>query len=237
MPNDTWLLALNFFIAIIPAIALCVFIYYKDSVEKEPIKLLLTLFFLGMLIAYPVSYVENFLIRFLGIYERTFLNLFVLSFFVISLTEEGFKYIITFLGVWKNKKFNYIYDGIVYATFTSLGFALFENVLYVMHYGTETGLIRAVISVPSHGFFSIVSGYFLGLAKFNKFIGFHKQKRKFIALSILSPIILHGIFDYMLFIEEKISLVVFYLFVVLMYVVSFLLIKKVSKTQMTTPME
>lgn len=236
MDKNTILLSINFLIAILPALFLCGYIYYKDIIEKEPFKLLMSLFFIGILITVPVSYLEDFLIKRFELYEVTPLKIFILSFLVIALIEELAKYLITFFGVWKNNKFDYIYDGIVYATFTSLGFAFFENIFYVMNRGLEVGIMRAVISVPAHGFFAIISGYFLGLAKFNKYIGYQKNKRISIVLSILIPILLHGIFDYLLFMENKYILVIFYIFVVLMYSVSFMIIKKVSKTQMTTPM-
>lgn len=231
------LIILNFIISIVPAIFLCVYVYKKDVVEKEPLKLLLSLLFLGMLITVPAFFIENYLINTFSLFEKVPIKLFALSFLVIGFTEEILKYIITFSAIWKNKNFNYIYDGIVYATFTSLGFALFENILYVTKNGTQVGLMRAVISVPAHAFFSIISGYYLGLAKFNNYIGYKKYKNRFLFLSIFVPIFLHGLFDFMLFMGDEVILLVFYGFVVIMYIVSFLIIKKVSKTQMTSPME
>ena len=48
--------------ALIPAITLCLYIYKKDSVEKEPLKLLGALFFTGAIVFFPVHYIENTLI-------------------------------------------------------------------------------------------------------------------------------------------------------------------------------
>lgn len=237
MDNELIMTMVKFFIAVIPSVALCAYIYFKDKVEKEPLKLLITLFFLGIIITIPVYFVEQFLITTFNLWERTPLKIFILSFVAISLVEEGFKYLITFLGIWKNKKFNYIYDGVVYAAFVSLGFALFENILYVMNNPFNVGIQRAILSVPAHGFFSIISGYFLGLAKFNKFIGYKKYKNRFLIFSFALPVLLHGFFDFLLFLNHENSLIVFYIFVVFMYIVSFLLIKKVYHTEMTTPME
>ena len=48
----------------------------------------------------------------------------------------------------KNRHFNCLFDGVIYAVFASLGFAALENVLYAFSYGMETVLMRAVTSVP-----------------------------------------------------------------------------------------
>lgn len=36
---------------------------------------------------------------------------------------------------WRDDNFNYKFDGVVYAVFVSLGFAAFENIMYVFSYG------------------------------------------------------------------------------------------------------
>ena len=53
--NTGWLLAL----AILPAVVLMVYIYIQDTHEKEPIGLLLTIFFLGVLSALPAIILEK----------------------------------------------------------------------------------------------------------------------------------------------------------------------------------
>ena len=45
--------------ALLPAIVLCVYIFKKDRVEKEPIGLLLLLFGLGAVSCFPVAFVEG----------------------------------------------------------------------------------------------------------------------------------------------------------------------------------
>ena len=48
----------------------------------------------------------------------------------------------------------------MHAVFVSLGFAAFENILYVLQYGFSNALMRAVASVPGHTFFGIMLGYY-----------------------------------------------------------------------------
>lgn len=66
---------------------------------------------------------------------------------------------------WRNPNFNYRFDGIVYAVFVSLGFAAFENIQYVLHYGLSVALPRAIFAVPGHMSFAVFMGLFYGRAK------------------------------------------------------------------------
>ena len=67
---------------------------------------------------------------------------------------------------WKNPNFNFKYDGIVYAVFVGMGFAIFENIKYVLEYGLLTGILRAMTAIPGHCAFAIIMGTFYGSAKY-----------------------------------------------------------------------
>ena len=54
-PNDILLVCA----ALFPAVALCIYIFKKDRVEKEPIGLLLGLLLLGGLICFPAAEIES----------------------------------------------------------------------------------------------------------------------------------------------------------------------------------
>lgn len=225
-------LMINIIVAIIPSIILCYYVYEKDIVEKEPMKMLFMLFFLGVLITVPASFMERAIISSTNLTESGYLNCFILSFLVVALIEEGYKFLILYLGAWKNKNFNHKYDAIVYAVFISLGFATLENILYIIKNGAEIALLRGVLSVPAHAFYAVSSGYYLGLAK--KF-SLNNLKRKSImykVLALLMPILLHGTFDFLLLTNNEVLFGIFYCFVALLYVVSYLYIKKVSNTKM-----
>ncbi len=242
---------LNIIIAIIPSILLCFYIYKMDIIEKEPMTLLLRLFFFGLIVTVPVAYLESLVIKSTGLREDGLLNCFILSFFVIALIEEGYKYIILHFGTWNNKNFNHIYDAIVYAVFISLGFATLENILYVakptlnglMYYvepsvdairnGTHTALLRALVSVPAHGFYAVACGYYFGLSKLNYAIGSKNKARKYKAISILLPIALHGFFDFLLLIGNEIFSWTFYCFITILYIASYFSIKRISAVEMT----
>ena len=223
---DISLLSLNVYLAVIPSVILLVYVYQKDIVEKEPLRLLVTLFFLGILVAVPIMFLEQNAISFTGINLINYFDSFALSFFIVSLIEEGYKFIVILIASWKNKNFNHKYDAIVYSVFVSLGFATIENILYVIRNDYKVALYRAVISVPAHAFYAITCGYFLGLAKESSIKKNKKKKILFLLLSFIIPWILHGIFDFLLLTENAILLGVFFSFVALLYVISYVQIHK-----------
>ena len=77
----------------------------------------------------------------------------------------------------------------------SMGFAAFENILYVSQDGLEVALLRAFTAIPAHATFGIIMGYFMGKAKFSN------NKIKWNLIGLCSAILLHGTYDFFLFIN------------------------------------
>lgn len=179
-------------LALAPVILIAIFIYYRDKYEKEPLRFLIKSLVAGMLITIPIILVEKGL-SFLLPYLPKNLRAFYTAFIVAAVTEEVFKYTAFYLLIWKNKNFNEKFDGIVYAVYISLGFAAVENIGYVLQFGEATGYIRALASVPAHALFGVTMGYYFGLAKF--YLG---QKKLFLLRAIMYPVIIHGVFDFIL---------------------------------------
>ena len=145
------------------------------------------------------------------------------AFVVAGFSEELFKYIALYLLIWKSKEFNEKFDGIVYAVFVSLGFAAVENVMYVMGNGLSTGIMRAITAVPAHAIFGITMGFYFGLAKFYK-----KERKRLRTKALIYPIVLHGIYDFILFTGIEWLTIVFVGFVVFLYISGLKRIKKLS---------
>lgn len=221
-------------LAVLPTYFLMVFIYYKDSYEKEPIGLLISLFALGMVSVIPALIIET-----LGdlLFSSMFGNNtsaynFFYVFFCVAIAEEGGKYIFTYLRTWNNKNFNYKFDGIVYAVLVSLGFATVENILYVMQGGLSVAIARGLLSVPSHAIDAVYMGYYYGLAKYYDSVGNTRSKNHCMVLSIIVPVILHGCYDYFLFEGTVRHFVTFLIFVVALDVLAVIRINKSSKKNM-----
>ena len=165
--------------ALVPAVALCVFIYKKDRVEKEPIGLLVLLLVVGAGCILPALLLETGLTKmndavFSGAmytsggstYMDTvpyYMYLFCENFICVALVEEGLKWIAVHILTAKNKNFNSLFDGIIYCVFVSLGFAAAENVSYVLQYGFSTAVVRALTAVPGHTCFAVIMGYYYSM--------------------------------------------------------------------------
>ena len=192
---------LLFAIAILPVVVLMIYIYRQDKYKKEPIKSLAKAFIGGM-IAIPLDLmIVTGLDLVLG---ETALaqTVFFSAFMEAGIPEELCKFLIFMIFIWRDKNFDEYMDGIVYATFIGLGFACVENIEYVFSFGVETGVIRALLSVPGHFLFGVVMGYFLSMAKF------HPDKRaKYLWTGLLLAMLAHGLFDWLLMIASVLPLV------------------------------
>ena len=166
-------------------------------------------------------------------------------FISVALVEEGFKWLAMFAITRDNKNFNSLFDGIVYAAFVSLGFAAYENILYALDYGWDTVLIRAFTAVPGHVFNSIFMGYYYSLwhvyrkarnqervLKQKGYINCEAEEFKsgrFLLLSVLVPVLIHGFYDYCCTIDTVPMTVVFYAFLYSLYIICFRKVRKMSR--------
>lgn len=196
----------------ITPVAFILYMIYKRDTEKEPFSLLAACLMLGFIITVPILIIEiffSFIIDSSGAYGST--HSFLKAFLMAGFTEELFKFLALVLIMRLTKYFDQHYDGIVYAVFVSLGFAMIENIMYVMDHGYGIAAVRAILSVPAHAFFAVFMGYFLSLA----FLGKPQDRKRNITLSLVVPVILHGLFDFFLFDIESNPVVYALLFFVL----------------------
>ena len=184
-------------LAVAPAMAIIVYIYFKDKYEKEPFKLLAKNFFLGAIVSVILTLLLGTLA---GVFmptpdDKSIFDMLIKAFVTVALVEEFSKYIIVKNVAQRNKAFNEPFDGIVYAVMVSMGFATIENILYVFQYGMQTGIIRAFTAVPAHATFAILMGYFMGKAKLSK-------NRMILNLTgLLAATLFHGAYDFFLFVN------------------------------------
>lgn len=217
--------------AVIPAAYLLYFIYKHDRMEKESPRLLLRLVILGVLSTLAAAATEtvgDYILQILGLQQNGVLYRFLFYFFVVALSEEGFKYLLLYRRTWKEPEFNCQFDGLVYAVFVSLGFALWENIRYVLSYGMSTALVRAITAVPGHACFGVFMGLFYGMAKRQYNAGRLTEAKKSKKLALLVPVLLHGTYDFFATTAQSLGYGIFIAFVVAMFIFSFRLVKKLS---------
>ena len=207
-------------LAIIPSLIIAFIVYKSDKKEKEPISELLKAFLLGV-ISCGITLLISWLFK-INMIEKDakILEIIIYSFIAIALVEEFSKWICGYLFLRKNNNFNYMYDGIVYMSFVSLGFATVENIIYAISSDLETVLFRAVTTVPAHVFFSIAAGYYFALAIREKNKGNIKKRNKNLILSFIVPILLHGFYDFCLLTGNYIFFTIYLVFIVSLYIFS-----------------
>lgn len=220
------------FLAIIPVVILCSYVYKKD-LHREPKKLLISIFIWGALTCIPAIFLETFVGEIFETEDTSlaFLEIFINVFFGIALIEELGKYVVTKWKGYKSREFDEIYDIIVYAVYASLGFACLENIGYVLNNGLGTAILRAVISVPGHACFGILMGYYMSKAKVCEMNGSFLKKKKNMLLALLVPTLFHTGFDAFLSTDADFGIIGFIVLDIVMVIYCFGLVKKMSKVQ------
>jgi RsiW-degrading membrane proteinase PrsW (M82 family) len=186
-------------LAIAPGIVICLFIYFKDKYNREPLGLMLLSFFLGMLAIIPAIIMQLAFTKPVNqLMGEGIIHTAVFAFIIVALSEELSKFAAIRLVPYRRKSFDDPFDGIIYSVMAGMGFATLENVGYVMEHGIGTGILRMFLSVPAHGTFAVLMGYHIGLAKFDV-----ANKRKHMILAIFWPVLFHGAFDFFLFLPRN----------------------------------
>lgn len=179
--------------ALLPAVLLWLYVWKKDP-QKEPTSWLVKAILWGVAIIIPVAILES------GIEAMLFgvegkptnpLGTTSMAFVVAALPEETFKLLALWMVLRENPYFDEHFDGIVYAVCVGLGFAAFENIMYV--FGEEdwfsTAIVRALLAVPGHYAFAILMGYYYSVYHFVD------HSPKVAACVLLVPVLAHGTYD------------------------------------------
>jgi RsiW-degrading membrane proteinase PrsW (M82 family) len=193
-------LVLSILAAVVPALLLLWYFYARD-VYREPRRVVLLTFLLGIVVIFPVVGIENWLGNWyvttrsvmtangVQVINPLFLSLFT-AFVIAALTEELFKFLVVRFYSARRRAFDEPMDGIVYGATASLGFALLENVMYVLAGGWHVALLRAFTAVPAHAAWGAILGYHVGQAKFGA------AKRGMMFRGFFFAWLLHGLYDF-----------------------------------------
>ena len=218
--------------AVLPAAYLMIKVYRSDRLEPEPPGLVIGLVLLGMIstaLAGGAERLGDAILRYLGAEEGTLLYNALFYFLVVGPAEEGFKYAVLRWRTWRSPNFNCQYDGVVYAVFVSLGFALWENIGYVLIYGWSTAVARALTAVPGHACFGVFMGAWYGVAKRYELYGYERESKRSRWLCVLVPALIHGCYDFIASLESEVFVLVFLAFVIVMFIAALRFVKRLSR--------
>ncbi|WP_049903115.1 PrsW family intramembrane metalloprotease [Halococcus agarilyticus] len=164
-------------LSIVPAFALAGYIWYEDVTIRQPLKPLVVTFLLGVLFAGFAAIINTVLERVFGVVPIVGLALFF--YLVVGPLEETVKWAAVRFYAYEDH-FDAVIDGAIYGAVAGLGFATIENSLYITQQflaaaQTNTGVLQATVGItlvrsfagPGHVIYTSISGYYLGLARFN----------------------------------------------------------------------
>ena len=223
---------MNFLVALaglIPALWAMWYVEKHDARRPEPRHLLRKVALAGGLATIPCIVVQLLLnlVQPTGIAGALFD-----SYASAGLTEESVKALCLYLVVWRHPAFDERFDGIVYGTRAGLGFALVENVGYLLGAESVGGfvgmfLMRAVLAVPGHAIWGGFMGHYAAKKRFD-------GKGPGLLGGLVLAIAMHGTYDAALFLAPFVpkDLAILYLPIlatpVLIVVLGYRMLKKLA---------
>ncbi|MBN1241277.1 MAG: PrsW family intramembrane metalloprotease [Spirochaetales bacterium] len=184
----------NIVLAALPAAALIGWAIFRDRERPEPVGALLKAVAFGFIATLPAIFIEPF--ADLPSYRLPWpLDAAWRAFVVAALVEEGLKFALVRLWIFRSKAFDEVMDGIVYTMCVSLGFAFVENALYG-YADRWILLLRAFTAVPMHAAASGLMGWRLGLARIDRD---PVIARRHAAAGLAVAVLVHGLYDFAVF--------------------------------------
>jgi len=178
-----------------------------DAKRPEPPRTRRLVTFFGMLSVIPALFAELILTGTLGEQvgpQMTYQGSSFHAFIVAACVEEACKIAVVYYVVWRRPEFDERMDGIVYASRAGLGFALVENVMYLLNSASLGGelqlwIMRAVLAVPGHAMWTGMIGAMAARRRFD---------RKGLGLvgGYLLAVAFHGAYDFVVFLQVPLHL-------------------------------
>ena len=166
----------------------------KDSLRKEPRRMLLFGFVLGGVAAALASGLYDILAQ-LGYSGPRDEPAAQLAYFVgvVGPIEEGAKFAVAWAVLFRTRWFDEPIDGLVYAATVAIGFASLENALYATQMNWPTQIARAATTPLTHSVFSALWGFGSGYALLVE----KRPLRRalWLALPLVAASIAHGAYD------------------------------------------
>lgn len=143
----------------------CIIWWYMDFREREPLRLIITLFLWGCLAALMAIGLNTILGAIFGIFGLGFISTFLLT----PPTEEFYKG--AGLGlISEHHEYDSIEDGILFGFVIGMGFSFIEDWLYLLSNPMGSSIIgwfalflmRAILFSANHGFYTAIIGGLIG---------------------------------------------------------------------------
>ena len=187
------------FFGVLPSIAWLIF-YLRNDSHPEARRMILKIFFYGMLAALPAIFIEMAILEEFAKFNVSSGLLAVLNIFIaVALIEEFLKYLVVREKVLTNSELDEPVDVTLYMIIAALGFAASENILILFSLGPSfflgdvfsVSIFRFLGATFLHALSSGLLGYFLALSILET-----KNRGRILISGLLIATILHGLYNF-----------------------------------------
>ncbi|PIU16596.1 hypothetical protein COT20_00095 [bacterium (Candidatus Gribaldobacteria) CG08_land_8_20_14_0_20_39_15] len=174
--------------------------YLRKDAHPESNRMVLKIFFYGMLAALPAAFLEMGIFQEFGKLNLSpFLIIVLNTFLGVALIEEVLKYLVVRGKVLGSPEFDEPIDAMLYMIIAALGFAALENILILFRLGPTflfgqtlgVSILRFLGATFLHALASGTVGYFLALSFFEI-----KKGVKLLSFGLGISILLHGLYNF-----------------------------------------
>lgn len=179
-----------------PIIAIAMLIYFGQRYNKSYSRLLIQAFLCGAA-GVTVLLAAESLSSLLGLNDiRSLKRTLFFSFVTFALSSEIGKFILYRYYIIPKKQIDRPIHGITFSIMTALGFSTFSLIIFMVDpFGIQASFpytLYTFVMVPANIMFSVIMGFFVGMAKFMK------ARFVFSLTGLLGAAFFHGIFTFCL---------------------------------------
>ena len=216
-------------IGIVQTVLYLLFVRAIDLYERESLRYVIPVFIWGFAVATTLSLVFNTIasITISSLAGNQAASFFTAVFVAppVEETTKGLALLIAFLIAYAAARrrglveFAGVMDGIVYGSAVGFGFAIAEDILYGLQYGSETFVVRRIFGGFAHAAFTSLTGIGIGLIPWvqSRFL-----KVLLPLIGLAGAILLHATFNFMATTFGPVAYVVLFC-VILFYVILIIL--------------
>jgi len=195
----------SIFLAPLPSLIWLSFYLRKDK-HPEPNRLVIKIFFLGVLIV-PLAGISEWLFSLVS-EKFSFLGTIFVLVVAFAAIEEILKYLVVKFGILKNPEFDEPVDAMIYMIIAGLGFAAAENIYLISQIPLENESVIQTLEFLTSRFLGAtflhalacgIVGYFLAVSLL---IG-SRLKKVFVWGGMLAATLLHSIFNYIIILNSS----------------------------------
>jgi RsiW-degrading membrane proteinase PrsW (M82 family) len=138
-----------------------------------------------------------------GITDNRALAMLLHAVFTVAAPEEIVKILVILTISTQRARSADPMDTVVYGAAAGLGFAAYENLVYLLQYPDmwrALAVLRSVLTVPFHGALGIIAGAYIAIARSGNALGANRRskllaKTRTALLIVLAPVALHALYD------------------------------------------